>query len=92
MNAFSDSCEIGEGGVVDLAESIGIPIPAGLLALGDDGCSVPSFKDSPEVWPEVRHFVTAELRYRSGLDAEPVGLGTGVTAAFDDVLRYSHNP
>ncbi len=92
VNAFSDICEIGEGGVVDLAESIGIPIPAGLLALGDDGCSVPPFKDSPEVWPEVRHFVTAELRYRSGLDDAPVGLGSGVVAAFDDVARYVHNP
>lgn len=92
VNAFSDICEIGDGGVVDLAESIGIPIPAGLLALGDDGCSVPPFKDSLEVWPEVRHFVTAELRYRSGLDAEPVGLGSGVTASFDDIARYSKNP
>ncbi|MDQ2678210.1 MAG: hypothetical protein M3Y51_05655 [Actinomycetota bacterium] len=92
VNAFSDICEIGEGGVVDLAQSIGIPIPANLLALGDDGCSVPPFKDSPQVWPEVRHFVTAELRYRSGLDAEPVGLGSGVVAAFDDIGRYRHNP
>ena len=48
------------------------------LALGNDGCKVPSFKDSPEVWPEVRHFVTAELRYRAGIDAEPVGLGDQV--------------
>ena len=92
VNAFSDICEIGDGGVADLARSIGIPVPESLLALGDDGCSVPPFKDSPEVWPEVRHFVTAELRYRSGLDPEPVGLGTGVTAAFDDVERYRHDP
>ena len=92
VNAFSDICEIGDGGVADLARSIGIPVPESLLVLGDDGCSVPPFKDSPAVWPEVRHFVTAELRYRSGLDPEPVGLGTGVTASFDDVLRYLHNP
>ncbi len=92
VNAFSDICEIGDGGVADLARSIGIPVPESLLALGDDGCSVPAFKDSPEVWPEVRHFVTAELRYRAGLDAEPVGLGSGVVAAFDDVQRYRHDP
>ncbi|MHB1138363.1 MAG: alpha/beta hydrolase [Microthrixaceae bacterium] len=91
-NAFTDICEIGDGGVAALARSTGLPIPEALLALGDDGCSVPRFKDSPEVWPEVRHFVTAELRHRSGLDAEPVGLGSQVVAAFDDIARYRHNP
>ena len=92
VNAFSDICEIGEGGAVEIAKAAGIPIPESLLALGNDGCNVPPFKDSAEVWPEVRHFVTAELRYRSGLDAEPVGLGDQVVASFDDVLRYKHNP
>ena len=80
VNAFSDICEIGEGGAVEIAKAAGIPIPESLLALGNDGCRVPSFKDSAEVWPEVRHFVTAEMRYRSGLDAEPVGLGDQVLA------------
>jgi dienelactone hydrolase len=92
VNAFSDICEIGEGGAVEIAKAAGIPLPASLLALGNDGCPVPPFKDSPEVWPEVRHFVTAELRLRSGLDAEPVGLGDQVLANFDDILRYRHNP
>ena len=91
-NAFTDICEIGEGGVADLVRGTGIPIPASLLALGDNGCSVPPFRDSPDVWPEVRHFVTAELRYRSGLDAQPVGLGDQVLASFDDIARYRHNP
>lgn len=92
VNAFSDICEIGEGGVVELALATGIPIPEALLVLGNDGCPVPQYKDSPEVWEEVRHFVTAELRYRSGLDAEPVGLGSQVVDAFDDVLSYRHDP
>jgi dienelactone hydrolase len=92
VNAFSDICEIGEGGAVEIAKAAGIPIPESLLALGNDGCKVPPFKESAEVWPEVRHFVTAELRYRSGLDTEPVGLGDQVVASFDDVLRYKHNP
>lgn len=91
-NGFTDICEIGDGGVAALARSTGLPIPEALLALGDNGCSVPPFKDSREVWPEVRHFVTAELRYRSGLDPEPVGLGDQVVAQFDDVGRYRHNP
>jgi len=92
VNAFSDICEIGDGGAAALAAGIGIPIPASLLALGDDGCQVPPFKDSAEVWPEVRHFVTAELRFRSGLDPEPVGLGDQVLTHFDDVASYVHNP
>ncbi len=92
VNAFSDICEIGDGGVAELARSTGIPIPEGLLLLGDDGCPVPPYRDSPEVWEEVRHFVTAELRYRSGLDDEPVGLGDAVRAELDDVVRYRHDP
>ncbi len=92
VSAFSDICEIGGGGAVAIARAAGIPVPEGLLALGNDGCNVPPFKDSPEVWPEVRHFVTAELRYRAGLDAEPVGLGDQVLANFDDIVRYRHNP
>ena len=91
-NAFTDICEIGEGGVVQLAVATGLPIPTQLLALGDDGCRVPPFRESAEVWPEVRHFVTAELRFRSGLDAQPVGLGDQVLASFDDVLVYRHDP
>lgn len=92
VNAFSDICEIGDGGAVEIARAAGLPVPESLLALGNDGCKVPPFKDSPEVWPEVRHFVTAELRFRSGLDAEPVGLGDQVVTQFDDIRRYRHNP
>lgn len=91
-NAFTDICEIGEGGVAALAVATGLPIPDGLLALGNDGCAVPPFKDSPEVWPEAKHFLTAELRYRAGLDPLPVGLGTQVLTNFDDVLEYRHVP
>jgi len=91
-NAFTDICEIGEGGVVQLAVATGLPIPPQLLSLGDDGCRVPPFRDSAELWPEVQHFVTAEFRYRAGIDAQPVGLGRQVTAAFDDVARYDHRP
>lgn len=91
-NAFTDICEIGEGGVAQLALATGLPIPPSLLALGDDGCAVPPFRDSPELWDEVQHFLTAEMRYRSGLDAEPVGLGDAVLASFDDVARYDHAP
>lgn len=91
-NAFTDICTVGGGGVAALARAINLPVPDSLLALGDDGCTVGPFKPSVEVWPEVRHFVTAELRSRSGLDVEPVGLGDQVLPSFDDVLVYRHNP
>jgi len=91
-NAFTDLCEIGDGGIAEIARGTGLPIPANLLSLGDDGCTTPPFAPSPEVWDEVRHFVTAELRFRSSLDTEPVGLGDAVLPAFDDVLVYRHDP
>lgn len=91
-NAFTDLCEIGDGGIAEIARATGLPIPASLLALGDDGCRRPPNAPGPEVWDEVRHFLTAELRYRSGLDDQPVGLGDAVLASFDDVLSYRHDP
>ena len=91
-NAFTDLCEVGDGGVAAIARSTGLPIPGFLLSLGDDGCPSPPFAPSAEVWDEVRHFVTAELRFRSGLDTDPVGLGDGVVAAFHDVDVYRHDP
>lgn len=91
-NAFTDICEIGDGGLAALALATGLPIPGFLFALGNNGCPVPPFRDSPEVWPEVRHFLTAELRYRSGLDTEPVGLGSQVVTQLDDVASYRHAP
>jgi dienelactone hydrolase len=91
-NAFSDICEVGDGGPAALARAAGLPIPDAVLALADDGCSVPPFRESAELWPEVRHLVTAELRYRTGLDAEPVGLGDQIVDAFDDIAVYRHDP
>jgi hypothetical protein len=93
-NGFTDLCEIGDGGVAALAIATGLPVPEALLNLGNDGCPVPPFKDSAEVWPEVKHFLTAELRYRAGVDPLPVGLGDQVVGAagIDDVLVYRHAP
>lgn len=92
LNGFSDICAIGDGGVVARARASSLPIPEFLLQLGNDGCDSPPNVPSQELWPVVNHFVTAELRYRSGLDPEPVGLGSGVQASLPHVLRYLHNP
>ena len=93
-NAFSDLCEIGrdQGGLIGLATSGGLALPDFAINLARDGCTVPPNFLSHDVWPVVNHFVTAELRYRSGLDAVPVGLGTSVAAQFGAVIpEYSHD-
>jgi dienelactone hydrolase len=93
-NAMSDICEIGKdrGGLIGIARSIGLALPDFITTLAQDGCTSPSAPSS-EVWPIVRQFVTAELRYRAGLDAEPVGLGSSVVDHLGPVVpTYSHNP
>ena len=95
LNGMSDICEIArdQGGIVGLAISAGLPIPDFLAALGRDGCPSPPFALSSAVWPITRHFVTAELRYRAGLDPQPVGLGAGVVNQFGAIVpEYQHTP
>lgn len=93
-NAFSDICEIGrdQGGLIGLAQSGGLPLPDFIINLARDGCIVPPNVLSPEVWPIVRHFATAALRFHAGLDAEPVGLGSGVVSQFALPPEYQHRP
>lgn len=93
-NAFTDFCEIGreDGGIIGLAQSGGLVLPDSIINLARDGCFSPPNFLSFDVWPVANHFVTAELRYRSGLDAEPVGLGAGVVDEFGPVVpEYQHN-
>ena len=95
LNAMSDICEIArdQGGIVGLAISAGLPIPDFLAALGRDGCLSPPNALSQDVWPVTNHFVTAELRYRAGLDPQPVGLGAGVVNQFGSIVpEYQHTP
>lgn len=91
-NGFTDLCEIGDGGVAALAKATGLPVPDFLLRLGNDGCVSPPFADSPVLWPQIGHFLVAEFRYRAGIDAQPVGLGTQVTASLPNIFRYVHAP
>jgi hypothetical protein len=86
-----DICEIGRGRwPIGIARSAGFR-PDAVAILAEDGCDSPPNFLGPEVWPVVRHFVTAELRYRAGLDAEPVGLGSGVVSAFGAAApEYEH--
>lgn len=94
-NGFSDICEIGrdQGGLIGLAQAAGLPLPDFLIALAQDGCISPPNYLSQQVWPIVRHFVTAALRYHAGLDPDPVGLGSQVASQFDPAPQtYLHRP
>jgi dienelactone hydrolase len=84
--AFTDLCEMGkeQGGLVEIAREVGIPVPDQLARLFLDGCSE-EFLPATEAWDATRHFVTAQFRYALGVDAEPVGLAPGVADAFEPV-------
>lgn len=92
INGFTDLCDVGDGGVSGLARSTGLPIPSFLLDLGDDGCPHPPNTPNTILAPQVEHLLTAELRYRSGLDLEPVGLGDQVRAQLPNISSYRHAP
>jgi dienelactone hydrolase len=89
-NAFSDICEIGEGGggVIALARQAGLPIPDSIARLGEDGCKPPNLP-SEDVWPVVRHFVTAHLRFEAGISNVPFGLGAAVADDFEAPVTYT---
>jgi dienelactone hydrolase len=82
-NAFDDFCTFGDGtGIVGVADASGLgelldaqPV---FRTLGEDGCLEPNVPVE-QVFPIIRHAVAAELRYRFGIDPEPVGLGPEVS-------------
>jgi dienelactone hydrolase len=82
-NSFTDLCEMGkeQGGLVEIAGQVGIPVPEQLAQLFNDGCAEGSLPPT-DAWPAIRHFATAQLRYELGVDAEPIGLGLDVVEAF----------
>ena len=92
-NAFTDLCEMerDKGGFMAMAAAAGVIFPEAIVGFAQDGCLPPN-ATGDEAWPIVRHFITAELRYRAGLDATPVGLGSAVTDAFGDMApTYLHD-
>jgi len=89
VGPFSDLCDAGGIGVIPALAYAGIYLPDQLAVVADDGCSDPNRAAEAEV---VGHFVTAELRWRLGLDPQPVGLGVGVLATLPAAVTYTHNP
>ncbi|MBW2191520.1 MAG: hypothetical protein DRH23_05255 [Deltaproteobacteria bacterium] len=75
----SDICVIGEngGGIIQIALDANLPLSENLIRLGTDGCQ-PEALTIEDGWPTIRHFVTSQLRWAFGFDAEPVGLSNEV--------------
>ena len=82
-NSFDDICEIGkdQGGLLAIAAKVHINVPPTLGRLFDDGCTS-GYPDATTVWPVAFHFIVAQLRSVFGIDHQPVGLSTSVTAEF----------
>jgi len=84
--AFLDVCSLGrdQGGVLQIAKAAGVPVPDSLLSLYADGCATKYLKPE-DAWPLIDHIVTAQLRSGFGLDAEAVGLGPELSAAWSPI-------
>lgn len=84
--AFLDVCTLGrdQGGVLQIAKAAGVPVPDSLLSLYADGCATKYLK-AEDAWPLIDHIVTAQLRSGFGLDAEAVGLGPELSAAWSPI-------
>lgn len=81
-------CDAGGIGVIPLLQTHGLYLPSQLSVVADDGCRDPHRVQEAAV---VAHFLTAELRFRLGLDPEPVGLGRGVVPQLPAAATYVHN-
>jgi hypothetical protein len=92
-NTFTDTCEVirGGGGLIEYARKNKL-VSGELLDLATNGCAKKNL-DPQRFFPVVQHFTVAQLRDVFGIDSQPVGLGDGVTGAFDGVeVTYEHQP
>jgi dienelactone hydrolase len=95
-NGFDDFCTFGNGtGIIGVAEASGL---GGLLdaqpqlrTLGEDGC-IPPAVPVTETFPVIQHAVTAWIRALVGTDAQPVGLGPEVAAAYPVAVTIEVRP
>lgn len=87
--AFSDLCEVGasDGGLIALADLLGVPIPASLVPLATDGCIDPVLP-STQAWPAIEHVVVAHLRAVFGIDRTGSALD-GLVEAYPGIVTDS---
>ena len=90
---FADVCTVGpkHEGLISVAASAGLQIPAQLASLGSDGCTTgfaPIYSDQPLI----KQAVTAELRWQMGFDPSQQALD-GLEQAFGwQVLQNTTAP
>ncbi|MFN8037493.1 MAG: dienelactone hydrolase family protein [Acidimicrobiia bacterium] len=94
--AMTDICLIGagKGGVIAIADSLGIQIPASLRPLATDGCEAGRLP-ARSGFPVVDHYVTAQLRAAFHLDKKPVGLDDRTADRWNPnvvTVTYAHKP
>lgn len=67
-NAFSDTCLAIHSGndLISAAKEIGLPVPAPLLDLAQNGCR-PEDLDTETGWAIIQHLTVAQLRFSLGL-------------------------
>lgn len=84
--AVSDLCAIGDedGGIIDIAERAGLPVPENIARLGTDGCQEDALPVR-EGWPIVNHAVTSFVRESFGIDSVARGMGEDLLGHFPDV-------
>jgi predicted dienelactone hydrolase len=89
--AFSDLCEVGasDGGLIALADLLGVPIPDALVPLATDGCIDPVLP-ATVAWPAIRHVVVAFVRNALGIDPTEAAL-TGLVEAYPGIVSDSRS-
>lgn len=89
--AFSDLCEVGasDGGLIALADLLGVPIPDALVPLATDGCIDPVLP-ATRAWPAIEHVVVAHLRTVFDIDRSEAAL-EGLVEAYPGVVTDSRS-
>jgi dienelactone hydrolase len=84
-NAFSDSCLSIQSGndLISAVKQIGLPVPAGLLDLAQNGCHADDL-DTREGWAIVQHVTVSQLRTGLGLPGAAAEINTNLGPAFKD--------
>lgn len=84
--AFSDLCEIGDadGGLLSLADAVGITVPPNLVRLATDGCVEPAIEPTL-FWPAIQHVVVAHFRRVFRIDGSDAAL-TGLDVAYPGII------
>lgn len=88
---FSDLCEVGasDGGLLAVAEAVGVTVPDSLRPLATDGCLEPALEPTL-AWPAIHHTITAYLRNILGIDTSDAAL-TGLVEAYPGIVSDSRS-